>query len=156
MRDCSTCRDSRGLITWARVCARDSFLLSSAWNGDGAGVCGEPRIQREWERERETRARDRPHRNPQDQSILDSCAAAGIVSAGKSRRLCVLCSRIDPPLSAQTAAAPHPRINCERINAPFGERRRRLIVCAERLLSPGRFEHRHHHLEDDAIADGIN
>jgi len=65
-------------------------------------------------------------RNPQDQSILDSCAAARIVSAGKSRRLCVLCQRIDP-------RAPRP----DKLRAyKCSIRRRRLIVCASVCFHP--------------------
>lgn len=110
MRDCSTCRDSRGLITWARVCARDSFLLSSAWNGDGAGVCGEPRIQREWERERERDTRTRPT-PPQSAGSIDS----RFLRRGRN----CLCREIKAALCfVLEDRSPSLRANCRRTTSP--------------------------------------
>lgn len=87
MRDCSTCRDSRGLIT--RTCIRFvPTLLLTPFERRRACL-----------RRASDQRRTRPTlRNPQDQSIPRFLRApAGIVSAGKSRRLCVLRSRMDPP-----------------------------------------------------------
>lgn len=73
-------------------------------------------------------ARDRPSAICQDQSILDSCAAARIVSAGKSRRLCVLYSKIDPLRKLRRP---------DKLRAyKCSIRQRRLIVCASVCFHP--------------------
>lgn len=71
----------------------------------------------------------------------------GIVSAGKSRRLCVLCC-------GGSISPARVRINCERINAPFGDDDS-LFARAFAFTRSPTSSTEHHHLED-AIADEIN
>lgn len=116
-RDCSTCRDSRGLITRTTR----SFLSGRR-------------------RACLRRARDAHATNPpQDQSILDSCAAAGIVSLPGNQGGFVFCAggSISPPLPPSpldSCAAPRP----DKLRAyKCSIRRRRLIVCASVCFHPG-------------------
>lgn len=100
-----------------------SFLPLLRLERGWACICGEPQT-------RETTHATDPPAICQDQSILDSCAAARIVSAGKSRRLCVLYSRIDPP--RQTV-----RLRPDKLRAyKCSIRQRRLIVCASVCFHP--------------------
>lgn len=119
IRDCSTCRDSRGLIT--RTYAIRSFPPPP---GRRSRAC-----LRRASNQRCTRP---TLRNPQDQSIFDSCATVGIVSVGKSRRLCVLCSRIDPLPLANCAASRPDKLRAYKCSI----RRRRLIVRASVCFHP--------------------
>jgi len=98
-----------------------SFLALLRLERRDRRVCGEPQT-------RETHATNNPPAICQDQSILDSCAAARIVSAGKSRRLCVLYSRIDPPRKLRRP---------DKLRAyKCSIRQRRLIVCASVCFHP--------------------
>lgn len=122
MRDCSTCRVSRQLITRTPR-TTNSFLFPPPLPPPSleTGERGDTVVLAEGLKPERRRARDqRPLFSSQDQSFLDSCAAAGIVSAEEIKAaLCFVVGTREDRSPAQTA----PRrvwINCERINAPFG------------------------------------
>lgn len=142
MRDCSTCRDSRGLITRTRCSSPPPTFIPRGEGVETGRVCGEPQTR--------------------DAMARPSAQSAGSIDSRFLRRdrdclcreikLALFCASEDRsyPARANCAASRRDKLRAYKCSI---RRRRRLIVRCARSLSYGRFEHRRHHLED-AIARG--
>lgn len=104
MRDCSVCRDSRGLIT--RTCSSSPPRSSSANAKGGRRGGGGRACLRRASNQRRRDATLRSIRRINRSSIL--APRPGIVSAGKSSWLCFAPPRIDPvPRTDRAASRPY-------------------------------------------------